>query len=248
MDLGPRVRERRRALGLSQENLAHQAGVSLNAVHKLEAGRIVDPHFSTLSGIAGALGTTVAELVGEEEPVLAGPKAKAPREAGPPHTSQEELEGTVVEDERPTREPLSPELRKRAAEMRRDELESVLKHLTLRTETLRDQAKQRDEATDKQGLWALFLDSVLLVEGAESWLSRNMEEAEELGFETKEERQLRARLEHRTEDLDELTDKIGDMWTEAAHAEADAEHEAERDPGHHDVPNIPNILRKRQAS
>ena len=66
MVLGSRVRERRTALGFSQENLAHRAGVSLNAVHKLEAGRITDPHFSTLSGIARALDTTVAELVGEE--------------------------------------------------------------------------------------------------------------------------------------------------------------------------------------
>jgi transcriptional regulator with XRE-family HTH domain len=79
MVLGPRVRERRTALGLSQENLAHQAGVSLNAVHKLEAGRITDPHFSTLSGIARALDMTVAELVGEET----RPKASAPPETGP---------------------------------------------------------------------------------------------------------------------------------------------------------------------
>jgi|SRR5215203_355489 len=66
MDIGPRVRERRAALGLSQEQLARQAEVSLNAIHKLEMGRITDPHFSTLSAIAGALDTTVAELVGEE--------------------------------------------------------------------------------------------------------------------------------------------------------------------------------------
>jgi transcriptional regulator with XRE-family HTH domain len=73
--LGSRVRERRTALGFSQENLAHRAGVSLNAVHKLEAGRITDPHFSTLSGIARALDTTVAELVGEE----VRPKVLRPR-------------------------------------------------------------------------------------------------------------------------------------------------------------------------
>jgi transcriptional regulator with XRE-family HTH domain len=66
MTIGPRVRERRTALGLSQEQLARQAGVSLNALHKLEMGRITDPHFSTLSGIAHALGITVDQLVGEE--------------------------------------------------------------------------------------------------------------------------------------------------------------------------------------
>jgi transcriptional regulator with XRE-family HTH domain len=80
MAIGPRVRERRIALGLSQEQLARRADISLNAMGKLETGRITDPHYSTLSGIAHALGTTVAELVGEEESVLAGPKADATRQ------------------------------------------------------------------------------------------------------------------------------------------------------------------------
>ncbi len=66
MGFGPKVRERRTALGFSQERLAHQAGLSWTAVERLEAGTIVDPHYSTLHGIAHALGTTVAELVGEE--------------------------------------------------------------------------------------------------------------------------------------------------------------------------------------
>src|SRR5215212_1428662 len=64
MDLGPRVRERRSALGISQEQLARRADVSLNAVHKLEMGKITDPHFSTLSAIAAGLQTTVAVVVG----------------------------------------------------------------------------------------------------------------------------------------------------------------------------------------
>ena len=79
MTIGPRVRERRIALGLSQENLAHAAGLSWGAIQRLEAGKIVDPHYSTLEGIAHTLGTTVAELVGEKEPV---PLAKAPQETG----------------------------------------------------------------------------------------------------------------------------------------------------------------------
>ena len=81
MTIGQRVRERRMALGLSQENLAHAAGLSWGAVQRLEAGKIVDPHYSTLEGIAHTLGTTVAELVGEKEPV---PLDEAPREAGRP--------------------------------------------------------------------------------------------------------------------------------------------------------------------
>ena len=78
------MRERRTALGFSQENLAHRAGVSLNAVHKLEAGRITDPHFSTLSGIAHALGITVAELVGEEQMAGAAAPLGEASEAGRP--------------------------------------------------------------------------------------------------------------------------------------------------------------------
>lgn len=78
MSLGPRVRERRGALGLSQEHLAHQAGLSWGAIQRLEAGKITDPHYSTLEGIARALRTTVAELVGEEGLVLTSPKAEPP--------------------------------------------------------------------------------------------------------------------------------------------------------------------------
>jgi transcriptional regulator with XRE-family HTH domain len=87
MAIGPRVRERRIALGLSQEQLARRADISLNAMGKLETGRIIDPHYSTLSGLAHALGTTVAELVGEKE---LAPLDKAPGEAGSSQKSEEE--------------------------------------------------------------------------------------------------------------------------------------------------------------
>src|SRR5215208_1399138 len=80
MALGQRVKERRTALGFSQEHVAHQAGLSWAAVQRLEAGKIADPHYSTLSAIAHALGTTVAELVGEEAAVV--PLAEA-SETGP---------------------------------------------------------------------------------------------------------------------------------------------------------------------
>lgn len=79
MVLGPNVRERRAALGLSQEQLARRADVSLNAVHRIEMGKITDPHFSTLSGIARALGVSVSELV-EDDPAVG--KASAPPEKG----------------------------------------------------------------------------------------------------------------------------------------------------------------------
>src|SRR5215203_658189 len=79
MVLGSRMRERRRERGLSQERLANQAGVTLSAIQRLEAGQVSDPHYSTLTGIAHALDTTVAELVGEKELV---PLAEAPQGTG----------------------------------------------------------------------------------------------------------------------------------------------------------------------
>jgi transcriptional regulator with XRE-family HTH domain len=59
------VRTARKALHLSQEEVARRAGVSLNQVNRLERGEIVDPHFSTLAGLASALGMQISELVGE---------------------------------------------------------------------------------------------------------------------------------------------------------------------------------------
>jgi len=76
-NLGERIRTLRKVRNLSQEALARRADVSLNLVGKLELGMVTNPHYSTLAGLARALGVTVEELV--EEPVLAG-KAEAPPE------------------------------------------------------------------------------------------------------------------------------------------------------------------------
>lgn len=82
MNLAERIRTARKERQLSQEALAHRAGLSLRAFRSLERGEAVDPHYSTLSGIATALDMSVAELVGEPE--FAG-KGEAPaEEAGPP--------------------------------------------------------------------------------------------------------------------------------------------------------------------
>jgi transcriptional regulator with XRE-family HTH domain len=104
--LGERVRSVRKTRDISQEALAREAGVSLNLVNKLERGVVTDPHYSTLSGIARALGVSVQSLV--QEPAFAG-KTEAPQETGhhwgpkplsasdspetgPPQVSQERLE------------------------------------------------------------------------------------------------------------------------------------------------------------
>lgn len=61
------LRERRKELGLSQEQVARRAAVSLNVINRLERGVILDPHISTLFGIAEALHTTVSVLIEETE-------------------------------------------------------------------------------------------------------------------------------------------------------------------------------------
>lgn len=74
MNLAEHMRTIRKARQLTQEEAAHQAGVSLRAYQGLERGEALDPHFSTLSRISKMLGVPVQTLM-EEEPDLAG---KAP--------------------------------------------------------------------------------------------------------------------------------------------------------------------------
>jgi transcriptional regulator with XRE-family HTH domain len=85
VSIGDKVRATRKAAGISQEEVARRAGVSLNVINRLERGVILDPHYSTLRGIASALGVPVEDLV--REPALAG-KAEAPKEAGRTHIDQ----------------------------------------------------------------------------------------------------------------------------------------------------------------
>jgi transcriptional regulator with XRE-family HTH domain len=78
VSIGERVRTGRKALRLSQEEVARRAGVSLNQVNRLERGEIVDPHFSTLAGLAAALDMQISELV--EEPAIPLVKVRAARD------------------------------------------------------------------------------------------------------------------------------------------------------------------------
>jgi transcriptional regulator with XRE-family HTH domain len=71
VDLAGRIRAERKARRISQEALARQAGMSLRALNSLERGEAVDPHYSTLSGLADALGMSVSHLIEDERP-LAG--------------------------------------------------------------------------------------------------------------------------------------------------------------------------------
>lgn len=65
--LSIRVRERRRALGLSQSVLAELASISPELVSRIERGRCL-PSLPTLVGLAIALKTTPNDLLGFEPP------------------------------------------------------------------------------------------------------------------------------------------------------------------------------------
>ncbi len=66
--LSTRVRERRRALGLSQSALAELASISPELVSRIERGRCL-PSLPTLVSIASALKTTPNDLLGFEPPL-----------------------------------------------------------------------------------------------------------------------------------------------------------------------------------
>ena len=64
MDIGGRIRAARKALGMTQEELARRAGMSLKGMGDIERGAIPDPHYSSLNKIAEGLGVSVGELLG----------------------------------------------------------------------------------------------------------------------------------------------------------------------------------------
>jgi transcriptional regulator with XRE-family HTH domain len=60
--VGDKVRDMRKGRGWSQQELADQAGISMQTVSNLETGRHV-PGIATLSKIAGALGVPLPDLL-----------------------------------------------------------------------------------------------------------------------------------------------------------------------------------------
>ena len=63
---GAAVRARREALGISQEDLADRAGLHRTYVSLIERGQRT-ASIAVIEKLAGALGTTMSELVGEAE-------------------------------------------------------------------------------------------------------------------------------------------------------------------------------------
>jgi transcriptional regulator with XRE-family HTH domain len=79
MAIKERLRELRIAAGLTQQELAVRAGLSVSAVAHLEVGRIPDPRVSTLQALARALGVSLDSLAGEEPPQAPPKKARNPK-------------------------------------------------------------------------------------------------------------------------------------------------------------------------
>jgi transcriptional regulator with XRE-family HTH domain len=63
LTLAERIRAERKAKQLTQQELAHRAGMSLRAYISLELGEALDPHISTLRRIASGLDLPVEELL-----------------------------------------------------------------------------------------------------------------------------------------------------------------------------------------
>jgi transcriptional regulator with XRE-family HTH domain len=74
MPINDRLKELRAAAGLTQQQLAVAAGLSVSAVTQIEAGKIPDPRVGTLRKLARALGVTLDDLAPDEEPLAEEPK------------------------------------------------------------------------------------------------------------------------------------------------------------------------------
>jgi transcriptional regulator with XRE-family HTH domain len=86
MTLVQRLKDARKAAGLTQQGLAVAAGLSVSVVQQLEHGAIPDPRASTLYKLAKTLGTTVDALMGDGEHATAedvdAPPAKEKKAPG----------------------------------------------------------------------------------------------------------------------------------------------------------------------
>ena len=70
-DLGRVLQKARQAAGLTQQELCHSANLSYSTLAKIERGAIKSPSIFTIQSIAGALNTTLNDLLGI--PVSANP-------------------------------------------------------------------------------------------------------------------------------------------------------------------------------
>jgi transcriptional regulator with XRE-family HTH domain len=96
VDIGERIRSLRTARGLSQEEVARRTGIGLKSYGDLERGRTKDPHYSTLRGVARALGVHVEELI--KEPAVPLDEAPQKTELADADPSSKLIEAEVLEE------------------------------------------------------------------------------------------------------------------------------------------------------
>lgn len=63
--LGQKLQEARKSAGLTQQELCQRASLSYSTLAKIERGAIKSPSIFTIQSIAGALGTSLSDLMGE---------------------------------------------------------------------------------------------------------------------------------------------------------------------------------------
>lgn len=68
--LGKRLADARRAAGMTQQALCHEAGLSYSTLAKIERGAIKSPSIFTIASIAAALGMTLDALLDIKAPAL----------------------------------------------------------------------------------------------------------------------------------------------------------------------------------
>jgi transcriptional regulator with XRE-family HTH domain len=74
-----RLRMLRESAGLSQQEVADRADLSLSLIAKMEQGRKADPRASTLLALAGALGVRAGQLI---EELTKPPEGSFPKKKG----------------------------------------------------------------------------------------------------------------------------------------------------------------------
>jgi transcriptional regulator with XRE-family HTH domain len=90
MTVAENLKRLRVAAGLTQQELAGEAGVSVSGLSLIEKGLAPNPRMDTILALAGALGCDVGELTGPAAapgPGLAKPP-RGPKRAGVPPTAK----------------------------------------------------------------------------------------------------------------------------------------------------------------
>lgn len=64
--MGYKIKEKREALHMTQEELSQKSGISRGTISALEQGDVRESTTKTLTKLAGALGTTVDQIFFEE--------------------------------------------------------------------------------------------------------------------------------------------------------------------------------------